>query len=147
ERSPYLNPHLRGAFVGLSLAHKRGHLVRSVLEGVALSLGEVYQVMRPLAEVQRLLATGGGAASDLWLSLLSGALGVPVVRVSGDEGAARGAGILALVGAGVYLDVAQALQATTPAELSSPLPQPGIEAYRLGYARAVEKVIELHKGC
>ncbi|MCS7067671.1 MAG: FGGY-family carbohydrate kinase, partial [Meiothermus sp.] len=47
ERSPYLNPHLRGAFVGLSLAHKRGHLVRSVLEGVALSLGEVYQVMRP----------------------------------------------------------------------------------------------------
>jgi xylulokinase len=145
ERSPYLSPHLRGAFLGLSLAHRRGHLVRAVLEGVALSLGEVYRVMRPLAEAQRLLATGGGAASDLWLSLLGGALGVPVARVSGDEGAARGAGILALVGAGVYPDVAQALLATAPAELPSPPAQPGMEAYQTGYARAVEKLLELYQ--
>ncbi|MBO1436149.1 xylulokinase [Meiothermus sp. CFH 77666] len=141
ERSPYLNPYLRGAFLGLSLAHKRGHLVRSVLEGVALSLGEVYQVMRPLAEAQRLLATGGGAASDLWLSLLSGALGMPVVRVTGDEGAARGAGILALVGAGVYEGLREALQATAPAELAVPGAQAEISGLQPGYVQAVEMLL------
>ncbi|RDI95356.1 xylulokinase [Meiothermus sp. QL-1] len=146
ERSPYLNPYLRGAFVGLSLAHRRGHLVRSVLEGVALSLGEVYRVMRPLAEARRLLATGGGAASDLWLSLLGGALGVPVVRVAGDEGAARGAALLALVGAGVYPSLKEALEATAPAEQPSPLPATGLEGLRQGYQEAVEKALELYQG-
>lgn len=144
ERSPYLAPHLRGAFLGLSLAHRRGHLVRAVLEGVALSLGEVYQAMRPLAEAQRLLATGGGSASDLWLALAGGALRVPVYRVVGDEGAARGAGILALVGAGVYSGLGEALQATAPAEQPAPSPQGGLEPLHNGYVQAVEKVLELY---
>jgi xylulokinase len=146
ERSPYLAPHLRGAFLGLSLAHRRGHMVRAVLEGVALSLAEVYQVMRPLAEAQRLLATGGGSASNLWLGLLGGALGVPIHRVIGDEGAARGAGILALVGAGVYPGLREALKATTPLEQPSPSPQGGLEPLRKGYVLAVEKVLDLYGG-
>jgi len=146
ERSPYLAPHLRGAFLGLSLAHRRGHMVRAVLEGVALSLAEVYQVMRPLGEAQRLLATGGGSASDLWLGLLGGALGVPIFRVVGDEGAARGAGLLALVGAGVYPGLREALQATAPPEQPAPSPQGGLEPLRKGYVQAVEKVLELSRG-
>lgn len=122
ERSPYLEPRLRGAFLGLSLAHGRGHLVRAVLEGVALSLGVVYCVMRPLAEAEAFLATGGGSASDLWLALLSGALGTPLFRVVGEEGAARGAGILALVGAGVYGSLEEALRATRLEEVPGPTP-------------------------
>jgi len=49
------------------------------------------------------------------------------------------------VGAGVYPDVAQALLATAPAELPSPPAQPGMEAYQTGYARAVEKLLELYQ--
>ncbi len=146
ERSPYLAPHLRGAFLGLSLAHRRGHLVRAVLEGVALSLAEVYRVMRPLAEAQRLLATGGGSASDLWLGLLGGALEVPIFRVVGDEGAARGAGLLALVGAGIYPGLREALETTIPPEQPAPSPQRGLEPLRSGYVQAVEKVLELSRG-
>ncbi|GIW28766.1 MAG: xylulokinase [Meiothermus sp.] len=145
ERSPYLAPHLRGAFLGLSLAHRRGHLVRAVLEGVALSLGEVYRVMRPLAGARRLLATGGGSASDLWLALAGGALGVPIHRVVGDEGAARGAGILALVGAGVYPGLREALEATAPAEQPATPPLEGLEPLRKAYAQTVEKVLELYE--
>ncbi|RTH03065.1 xylulokinase, partial [Thermus scotoductus] len=85
ERSPYMEPRLRGAFLGLSLVHGRGHLVRAVLEGVALSLGVVYRVMEGLARAERFLATGGGSASDLWLALVGGALGARLSRVVGEE--------------------------------------------------------------
>lgn len=127
ERSPYLEPRLRGAFLGLSLVHGRGHLVRAVLEGVALNLGVVYRAMRPLAEAGAFLATGGGSASDLWLSLLAGALGAPLYRVVGEEGAARGAGILALVGAGVYESLEAALEATRLEEVPGPPPVEGVQ--------------------
>src|SRR5918994_1544629 len=38
ERTPHADPDARGAFVGLSLRHDRGALVRAVLEGVAYGL-------------------------------------------------------------------------------------------------------------
>ena len=37
ERSPLWDPTARGAFVGLSLAHGRGHLVRAIVEASALA--------------------------------------------------------------------------------------------------------------
>ncbi len=117
ERSPYLDPALRGAWLGLSLAHGRGHLTRALLEGVALSLREVLEVMRPLAPIERLLAIGGGARSDFWLSILGSVLGLPLARTPIEEGPARGAAILGLVGAGVYPSLAEALEATAPPSL------------------------------
>ena len=35
NRSPYKNPHARGAIVGLSLAHGPGHVVRALYEATA----------------------------------------------------------------------------------------------------------------
>jgi len=144
ERSPYLNPYLRGAWVGLSLAHGREHLVRAVLEGVAFSLRAVLEVMRPLAFPDRLLATGGGARSDLWLSLLGGALEVPLFRVAREEGAARGAAILAMVGAGVYPSLEEALQATQLPESPAPPPTAGMKALYEDYLLAVKAVQRLY---
>ena len=33
ERTPYPDAHARGAFVGLTLRHGKGHMTRAVLEG------------------------------------------------------------------------------------------------------------------
>ena len=38
ERSPIMDPEATGAFMGLTLGHRRAHLARAVLEGVACSL-------------------------------------------------------------------------------------------------------------
>ncbi len=114
ERSPHLNPDLRGAWLGLSLAHTRGHLTRAILEGVAFSLRQTLEVMNPIAKAQKLLAVGGGTRSSLWLGIVGNALGVPLEKPALEEGPARGAAILGLVGASVYPDVATALQATAP---------------------------------
>lgn len=82
----------------------------------------VYKAIRSLTKVNTLLATGGGSSSDLWLALLGGALGVPLYRAVGEEGAARGAALLALVGAGVYPELKEALLATALPQVAAPPP-------------------------
>ncbi len=106
ERTPHLRPDLRGSFHGLSLATTHGHVVRALLEGVAFALRDAYEVMAPLARPERWLATGGGATSDVWLSIVADALGAPVGRPADaagepvETGAAEGAAWLAWRGLG-----------------------------------------------
>ena len=140
ERSPHLDPDLRGAWLGLSLAHGRGHLTRAILEGVSLSLREVLEVMTPLAPINKLLAIGGGARSELWLGIVASALQKPLARTEIEEGPARGAAILGLVGAGVYPSVRAALEATAPSVQDSAGAKEGLglEAFHKGFA-AVQK--------
>ncbi|WP_088889441.1 xylulokinase [Leptolyngbya ohadii] len=100
ERSPYLDPGARGAWINLALAHGQPDLIRALLEGVALSLKAVQQVMAPLASIETLVATGGGTQSELWLQILANALQTKLVIPAAEEGAAYGAALLAIVGAG-----------------------------------------------
>ncbi|MBD2463196.1 xylulokinase [Oscillatoria sp. FACHB-1407] len=105
ERSPYLDPDARGAWVNLSLAHTQADMVRAVLEGVAFGLREALDVVNGIAPVQQLTATGGGARSPLWLQILSDVLQTKLVAPKAEEGAAYGAAILAMVGVGAYPDL------------------------------------------
>lgn len=100
ERTPYMDADLRGAWHGLSLASGRPELARSVLEGVAFSLREALEVMRPLCSLETLLLTGGGSRSDTWSQLLCDTLGLPLTRLDGAPGAAYGAALLAHRGLG-----------------------------------------------
>ena len=101
ERTPHMDPDLRGSLTGLSLATGAADVVRAVLEGVAFSLRDALDVMTPLAPLERALATGGGARSELWLQLVSDVLELPLIRTGSDQGAAYGAALLALQGVGL----------------------------------------------
>jgi xylulokinase len=133
ERSPWLDPALRGAWLGLSLAHTRGHMTRAILEGVAFSLRDACDVMRGLAPLTKALAIGGGSRSLLWLSIVGNALGVQFEKPSLEEGPARGAAILGFVGAGVFSSVPDAINATIPA--SEPIQIERDAALEAAYAR------------
>lgn len=114
ERTPHNRADLRGSFNGLSLATSEGDIVRAVIEGVAYSLRDALDVMRPLLTTrsERFLATGGGAAGDLWLETIATLFDTPVARplTSGGEayevGAAEGAAVLAWSGVGATVDTA-----------------------------------------
>lgn len=101
ERSPFLDPSLRGGFAGLSLSTEADDLVRAVLEGVAFSLADVWSVMGPLGVPTRLLATGGGARGDGWVRLIADVLNVDIGVPSRVPGAAHGAAVLAWRAQGV----------------------------------------------
>jgi len=109
ERSPHLDPLARGAFFGLSSRHGLGHLTRALMEGVAFSLKDCFEIMSSLhVAPAQIRATGGGARSALWRQLLGDILGCPVVRTVADEGPAYGAALLAGVAAGVFGSVEEA---------------------------------------
>ena len=66
ERAPVFDPTLRASFVGLAAHHSRPHLVRAVMEGVALSLAECVSEARAAhLAPQHVRLVGGGARSDL----------------------------------------------------------------------------------
>jgi xylulokinase len=113
ERTPHADPHARGAFVGLTLKHERGHLVRAVLEGVTFALRDSLAIMDELNVLLRQVrATGGGAKSPFWRQLQADILGVKVLTMTADEGPAYGVALLAAVGGGEYKNIVEACRAT-----------------------------------
>jgi xylulokinase len=113
ERTPHADPLARGAFVGLTLRHSRGHLVRAIMEGVTYSLRDCLEIMEEQGVgVKQIRATGGGARSAFWRQLQADVLGKSVVSMAADEGPAFGVALLAAVGSGEYENIAEACDAT-----------------------------------
>jgi xylulokinase len=108
ERTPHADANARGSFTGLSVRHDRGALVRAVLEGVACGLRDSFDLVGG-GSLGR--ASGGGARSDLWLSIVASVLELPLERVAVEEGAAYGAALLGGVAGGVWSDVGEAVAA------------------------------------
>ncbi|MFZ1401261.1 MAG: xylulokinase [Candidatus Promineifilaceae bacterium] len=110
ERTPHPDPLARGGFIGLTVRHSQPHLTRAVLEGVAFGLRDSLGLMRGagLANITQIRAAGGGLRSPLWRQILADVLQAEIVTVNSTEGAAYGAAVLALVGAGVFSSVAAA---------------------------------------
>jgi xylulokinase len=113
ERTPYPDPLARGAWVGLTVRHKRAHLTRAVLEGVAFGLKDSFNLIKQagLGEIKQVRASGGGTKSSLWRQILANILEAELVTVNTTEGAAYGAALLAGVGAGVWPNVPTACTA------------------------------------
>ena len=106
ERCPHNDPSARGVWAGLTLAHHRGHLARSVFEGVSFSLADALDRLRQLgATAEEIRLTGGGSRSPFLRQMLADVLDAPCVAVEVDEGPALGAALLAGVGVGVWSSV------------------------------------------
>ena len=107
ERTPHPDPFARGAWIGLTTRHGQAHLTRSILEGVAFGIKDMFCLMRDagLGSVDEVRVSGGGAKSLLWRQILADTLGAELVTVNTTEGAAYGAALLAGVGVGVWSDV------------------------------------------
>jgi xylulokinase len=97
ERTPHFDTRLRATFLGLTASHRREHLARAVLEGVALALRDCRDVMAAAGlPADAPYLAGGGMASDLWRRILVSVLGVEG-RLPQPQGPAIGAAILAAV--------------------------------------------------
>jgi xylulokinase len=110
ERTPHADPNARAAFTGLELRHSRAVLTRAVLEGVAFGLRDSLELLRDLGVEPAVgRASGGGARSRLWLTIVASALGIPLEVAEAEEGAAYGAALLAGVAGGTFADVHEAV--------------------------------------
>ncbi len=106
ERGPEFNPKAKGVFFGLTLHHKRRHLVKAVIEGVAFSLRALLDAQRA-ETVPELLFVGGLTARPLWRKLIAEVTGKPVVYMENPEAGVVGL-LLLSSGLGAYKDVEHA---------------------------------------
>lgn len=110
ERTPHLDPHARGAWVGLGLHHTRSHLMWAALEGVAFAIKQGMEaivtsdVTSEKVPIPQLRLAGGGAMEPAWRQLLAMVLQVPLYSITISAASARGAAILAGLGGGIYRD-------------------------------------------
>ena len=113
ERSPHPDPLARGAFIGMTSRHNRGHMTRAVLEGVAFGLKDSFTLIAQagLPDQYEARISGGGAKSPIWQQIIADVLDASLVNINTTEGGAFGAAILASVAAGVYSDVTSACDA------------------------------------
>jgi xylulokinase len=109
ERTPHLDPAARAALVGLTATHTRAHVVRAILEGVAFSLRDTFEIFAEMnVPVGEIRLGGGGARSETWRQIQADVYGQVAKTVEAEEGAAYGAALLAGVGAGAWDTVDQA---------------------------------------
>lgn len=101
ERAPLWDANARGSFFGLSLHHKKEHMIRSVLEGVILNLYTVLLALEELiGEPKKIQATGGFARSELWRQMMADIFDQEVAVPESFESSCLGAAILGLYGLG-----------------------------------------------
>ena len=97
ERTPHADPDARGSFIGLTLSHERGHMVRAIMEGVTYSMRDSLAIFEGLdVPIKQIRASGGGARSPLWRQIQADAFGRKVVTINSEEGPAYGVALLAV---------------------------------------------------
>ena len=113
ERTPLMDPEARGAFIGLSTRHGRGHLARAVMEGVTFALRQALEVSLSLSPtpVTQIIAAGGGAESTLWRGIQTDVFNLPLQKSLLTEQTGIGAAMLAGIGTGVYSGFDEAVAA------------------------------------
>ena len=108
------DPHIKGSFIGLNLAHKRGHLFRAIMEGIAYEYKFYLDVLKDTGidiQISNVFVMGGGAKSTLFNKIKSDVLGVPYVVLKNVDTAALGSAIVAGYGVGLYDSIAHTAEA------------------------------------
>jgi glycerol kinase len=105
--APYWDPDARGIIHGITRGTRAAHLARATLEGIALEVGDLLGAMcddlgKPLA---RMRVDGGGANNNLLMQFQADTSAVTIERPAELESTARGAAMLAGVGAGLFTGV------------------------------------------
>ena len=97
ERWPKFNSYAKGTIFGLTLSHRKKHIIRAILEGNAYLIRQIIENYG-IHRVENITATGGCAKSKLWLQIIADVTGktISVPRVT--EATALGSAILSAIG-------------------------------------------------
>jgi ribulose kinase len=109
NRTPLVDPDLRGAMWGLSLRHTPAHLFRAIMEGIAYGTEFIFRTFREAGyETREIYACGGPTRSRLWMQIHADVSGIPISLPDVQDAPLLGSAILASVAAGLYPSVKEA---------------------------------------
>lgn len=103
ERTPRWNPDAKGAFLGLTLQHKRADILRAVMEGVTLNLSIILDIFRTQTPIREITVIGGGAKGEVWRRIMADVYQADIIRPNFlEEATSMGAAIIGGVGCGAF---------------------------------------------
>jgi xylulokinase len=125
------SPHIRGGFSGIDLRHTRGDLIRAGMEGIAMNLAAVLDVLRRFVPLSpEMLMVGGGSKSALWRQIFADVYQMDCVKTNIDqEAGSLGAAAVAAVGAGLWKGFDTIDQVHKVQSVEKPLPR-NVQLYR-----------------
>jgi xylulokinase len=130
ERTPHADPNARGSFVGMNLTHTRGHLTRSVMEGITFALRDSLAIIQSLdVPVRQIRASGGGSKNPLWRQMQADVFGKKITTLEVEQGPAFGVALLAAVGDGAYKSIESACKATIKVAAETPPDRKAVNNY------------------
>ena len=102
----------KGVMIGFDGRHTRGHIYRSILEAVALTMKKhVTDMTDELgATLDKIIITGGGSNSDLFMQIFADVFNIPMVRNEVNGAAGLGSAICVAVATGVYSSFDEAVE-------------------------------------
>jgi len=107
--TPYMDSGSRGAIVGLSLATTDRDIYLACMEAVAYEMRlNRERLAASGVTFDRLVATGGGAKSKLWMQMKADVLGLPFDTLETEDAGTVGCAMMAGVAAGVFADLSVA---------------------------------------
>jgi len=109
---PFAGEEGKGAVIGFSDVHTRGHLYRAILEGVLYGLKDGKDILEAKLKkpFKALRVSGGGTKSQVVLQITADIFNLPTERLAASESGMVGAAINTAVGLGYYPDYATAIQ-------------------------------------
>jgi sugar (pentulose or hexulose) kinase len=110
--APYDQAYKRGAMLGFHARHTRAHMYRSILEAIALTMKNHFDRMslEVGAKVDRILLSGGGSNSDVFMQIFADVFGLPTVRNRINDTASLGSAMCAAVATSESLSFSDAIQ-------------------------------------
>ena len=110
--APVSDRYKKGIMIGFDGRHTRGHMYRSLLEAIALTMKKHVDDMceEVHVELDNLIITGGGSNSSLFMQIFADVFNLPVVRNTVNGAAGLGSAICAAVAAGIYGSFEEAVE-------------------------------------
>jgi glycerol kinase len=110
--APHWNAQARGVIAGLSFASGKAQIARAALEAMAHQTHDLAEAFAADGAPWQALKIDGGMSANDWMAQdLADVLGLPVERPDMVETTALGAAMLAAVGCGLHLSLAEAVRA------------------------------------
>ena len=110
--TPYMDSGAKGAIIGLTLGTKARDVYLACMEGVAYEMRLNRERLAASGVLfDRLVATGGGARSKLWMQIKSDVLGIPFDALEVEDAGTVGCAMMAGVAAGAFRDLKEAAAA------------------------------------
>lgn len=107
--TPYMDNDSKGAIIGLTTDTKSSDIYQALMEGVTY---EMYLNMERLTEaginIEKIRATGGGAASHLWLQMKADILNKPIISLGAAQSGTLGCIMLAGLACNIFSSMEEA---------------------------------------